>query len=128
MFGATSVAAQDLPAVAPGTDIVVTGSRPQSNCPVPDEKARVVSPPKPGGGPDLSCLNRELQTAAKSGQVAPSAAGDTTSRANVPSKVGTFSFSATAQRVGRNFGKSATPYRPPAPVFTSPVMPGPRPR
>ncbi|MBR0869811.1 hypothetical protein JQ633_05545 [Bradyrhizobium tropiciagri] len=36
-------------------------------------------------------------------------------------KVGVVNVPAVQQQYGRNFGVSAFPYRPPAPVYTSPV-------
>lgn len=40
-------------------------------------------------------------------------------------KVGVVNIPAVQQQYGRNFGVSVQPYRPPAPVYTSPVAPRP---
>lgn len=118
-------AAQEAPKADPARrDIVVTGTRPQSGCTAVAPNASQSS----AGQPDLACLNGELQAAARAGQPLPSAVDATTAQATVPSKVGTFSYSATQQRMGQNFGKSATPYRPPTPTYTTPTVPGPRPQ
>ncbi len=92
-------------------DILVTGQRPGSTC-----DGRTSAQPI-----DYACLNGQLQTAAKGAPPARSAADAVTSQATTPSKAGTFSFSATSQRMGKNFGHSAQPYRPPPPVYTNPV-------
>ncbi|MES2452011.1 MAG: hypothetical protein V4610_15745 [Pseudomonadota bacterium] len=68
---------------------------------------------------DLPCLDAELKAAAK--RPALPAIGATAAEATTPSRVGTFSHTATAQRMGRNFGRSAQPYRPAAPAYTSTV-------
>lgn len=93
------------------SDIRVTGRRPGSTC-----NGTASAQPI-----DYACLNRELKTAATSAQPAPSATDAIASQTTTPSKVGTFSHAATAQRMGKNFGKSAQPYRPPAPQYTNPV-------
>ncbi len=95
-------------------DILVTGHRPGSTCDGKDSAQPI----------DYACLNGELKTAADAARPAPPAIEATASQANTPSKVGTFSHSATAQRMGSNFGKSAQPYRPPAPTYTSHVRGG----
>lgn len=93
-------------------DILVTGQRPAPGC-TGQSAAQPV---------DYACLNGELKAAATSvPPPAPSAADAVTAQATTPSKVGTFSHTATAQRMGQNFGKSAQPYRPPAPQYTNPV-------
>ncbi len=79
----------------------------------------------PGGhGLNLACLNGQVKAAAEAGNPAPPAIDATTAQANTPSKVGTFSEAATSERLGKNFGKSAMPYRPPAPVYANPIMAG----
>jgi|GEM_PF-2603315 len=100
-------------AVRADSDVVVTGRRP------PDCTATTGTVK----APDYACLNFELKAAAKTDQPGPRAEDAITGQADQPSKVGTFSYSATHQRLGSNFGKSAQPYRPPAPVFTTPIVP-----
>ncbi|HZV10226.1 MAG TPA: hypothetical protein VFF94_10735 [Novosphingobium sp.] len=77
-----------------------------------------------GHGFDLACLNRQLQAAAEAGTPPPPAIDAATRDAQTPSKVGTFSQAATAERLGKNFGHSAQPYRPLPPVTTNPIMTG----
>lgn len=93
------------------SDVVVTGKRPGSTCGGATSAQPI----------DYACLNSELKTAAAAAQPTPSAADAVTSQATTPSKVGTFSHTATAQRMGQNFGKSAQPYRPPAPIYSNPA-------
>ena len=68
-----------------------------------------------------NCLNQQLQQ-----QVQGSAA----SQPNLPltaesssNQVGIFNEQGVRQQYGQNFGKSAIPYRPPAPVFGSGLQP-----
>jgi hypothetical protein len=73
-----------------------------------------------GQKPDpFACLNQELKSEAlaASGQspAAPLAAG---SPANA---VGIFNKTGIAEQYGKNFGVSASPYRPAAPVFNNSV-------
>ncbi len=83
----------------------------------------------PGGhGLNLACLNGQVKAAAAAGNPPPPAIDATTAEANTPSKVGTFSQSATSERLGKNFGHSAQPYRPPAPVYANPTIPTGKPR
>jgi hypothetical protein len=68
--------------------------------------------------PGMSCLNQELAQKAAAAHTPAIAPLD----AQSPSvKVGGFSQAAVAQQYGQNFGKSAEPYRPPAPVYASPL-------
>ncbi|MEI9991684.1 MAG: hypothetical protein WDM86_16775 [Rhizomicrobium sp.] len=65
------------------------------------------------------CLNQQLarqaQTVQSIGNIAPVGAGS-------PSVLtGGFNQAAVNQQFGQNFGKSPTPYRPPAPVFAHPI-------
>lgn len=114
-MGASAQAQQGDPqakvAKEPGKDITVTGQRPNATCGGATSAQPI----------DYACLNSALKTATTAAQPAPSAADAITSQATTPSKVGTFSHTATAQRMGQNFGKSAQPYRPPAPVYTNPA-------
>jgi hypothetical protein len=67
------------------------------------------------------CLNQQLQS-----QVQGTNPGSPSLplSANSPSnKVGTFNEQGLAQQYGQNLGKSVTPYRPPAPVFSNSVHP-----
>lgn len=106
---------------AAGTTITVTASRPTPSC---------TRPPANGGGPpiDYACLTRSLKAEARSAPGGTSAIDAAAAQAHVPSRVGTFSFSATAQRMGSNFGKAAMPYRPPPPVYANPIIAGQPPR
>jgi len=101
-----------LPAIAQEkSDIFVNGQRPDSACNGQTSQQPI----------DLACLNKDLKAAASAAQPTPLAADAITAQATTPSKVGTFSHTATAQRMGQNFGKSAQPWRPPAAQYTSPV-------
>lgn len=77
-----------------------------------------------GHAPNLACLNLELEAAARPGDP-PAPAIDAAARdAQTPSKTGAFSQAATAERLGKNFGHSAQPYRPPPPAYSNPIMTG----
>ncbi len=114
--GASAAAEPSAP--APVDEVVVNGRRPDA-CPP--------AAPVGGHGLDLACLDRQVKAAASAGRPPPLAgARDAAVRdAQVPSRAGTFSFSAVAQRMGPNLGKSAEPYRPPPPVYASPIAPRP---
>lgn len=104
-------------ATQPVAQVIVNGHR-QSACPQASG----------GHGLDLACLNRQLQAAAKAGDPASPQIPDAARDAQTPSKVGTFSQTATAERLGKTFGKSAQPYRPPAPVYSNLILPTGAPR
>lgn len=100
---------------APATsDVIVNGKR-ATVCSVPHGSAQ---------GIDYVCLNGQLKAAARDGQPVPPVADRTTSQADVPSRVGTFSYSATRQRMGNNFGHSAQPDRPSAPNYANAITAG----
>jgi hypothetical protein len=82
--------------------------------------------PQVGSQPDYACLNAQLKSVAASAQPQPAGPSSFDIVGNgQPDKVGTFSFSGTAEQMGSNFGKSAYPYRPNAPVYAPPVAPRP---
>ena len=65
----------------------------------------------------FNCLNQQLQQAVEG--VAPTQSKLPLS-ANAPSnQVGTFNEQSVSEQYGQNFGKSATPYRPPPPTFNT---------
>ena len=116
LLGDAAYAADPKPAAAPATvrEVIVNGQR-QPAC----------SSTAPGGhGLNLACLNGQVKAAAEAGNPPPPAIDATTAQANTPSKVGTFSQAATSQRLGKNFGHSAQPYRPPPPVYANPITAG----
>jgi hypothetical protein len=78
-------------------------------------------------GPDYACLNRQLQTAAGAAQPPVPTIDAAAREAQSPSRAGTFSQAATAERLGKNFGVSARPYRPAPPAYAQPITAG-RPR
>ena len=69
--------------------------------------------------PGMSCLNQELARKAAAVPYTPAIAPFDARSPAV--KVGGFNQAAVAQQYGENFGKSAQPYRPPAPVYASPL-------
>jgi len=72
-----------------------------------------------GQGPSqLACLNQELQSLAQA--AAPPAAAVPLGAGSSSNAVGTFNQFGVAEQYGKNFGTSAIPYRPPAPVFSTP--------
>ncbi|HEY4078721.1 MAG TPA: hypothetical protein VGM26_17470 [Rhizomicrobium sp.] len=87
----------------------------------PDESQRSCVEVEINGqrAPGMNCLNQELAQKAAAVARTPSIAPlDALSPAV---RVGGFSQAAVAQQYGQNFGKSAQPYRPPAPVYASPL-------
>jgi hypothetical protein len=94
--------------------VVVTGRLPARSC------TRVT--PKGGRELDLDCLNGALVAKARASEGAPPAVPSARSDMAVPSRVGTFSYSATRQRMGPNFGKSARPFRPSSPSYASTIV------
>jgi hypothetical protein len=68
--------------------------------------------------PGMNCLNQELAQKAAAARTPAIAPLDAQSPAV---KVGGFSQTGVAQQYGQNFGKSAEPYRPPAPVYAPPL-------
>ncbi|VVE85297.1 hypothetical protein [Pandoraea sputorum] len=73
--------------------------------------------------PSYDCLTNQLQPASAPGSGrAPGLASEEI--ANKPSNQigGQFNWSATSQRMGNNFGNSATPQRPSAPPPSAPIV------
>jgi hypothetical protein len=67
------------------------------------------------------CLNQQLQSQVQgNNQSSPSLPLGANSPSN---EVGTFNEQGLKEQYGQNFGKSVVPYRPPAPIFSSPVHP-----
>lgn len=77
--------------------------------------------------PNVDCLNRDLaaRLTERRGPVPPVTPFG--SEMAAPARSGTFSFTATSQRMGSNFGRSAYPFRPNAPVYRNPVLPAGKP-
>lgn len=94
-------------------EVVVTAPRPSPSC------------VRPGAGGDeaidYGCLNKALALRAAPAPGIAAVIGGVAAQAHVPSRIGTFSYSATAQRMGSAFGRSATPYRPPPTAFSRPI-------
>jgi hypothetical protein len=74
-----------------------------------------------GTASSYNCLNRDLQ---KQVVIQHQGGADVSIDARSPAPaVGTFNQTAVREHLGSNFGKSAVPQRPSAPVFTSPLIP-----
>jgi hypothetical protein len=72
----------------------------------------------------FDCLNQELKDAAQQqNETAPTVSAKDVTGSGAPTQVGTFSYTGTSIRMGNAFGHSATPQRPPAPSFTSALVP-----
>ncbi len=69
--------------------------------------------------PAYGCLNQQLQEIARTA-AAPQAALPL-SAGSSSNQVGSFNEQGVREQYGQNFGKSALPYRPPAPVFNTPA-------
>jgi len=72
----------------------------------------------------FECLNQSLKDAAQQqSDTAPAVSAKDVTGSGAPTTVGTFSYTATSIRMGNAFGHSAIPQRPPAPSFTSALVP-----
>jgi hypothetical protein len=72
----------------------------------------------------FDCLNQSLKDAAQQqSDTAPAVSAKDVTGSGAPTTVGTFSYTGTSIRMGNAFGHSATPQRPPAPSFTSALVP-----
>ena len=71
----------------------------------------------------FKCLNEQIQKKVEHehGTPQPTAPINAQSPSN---QVGTANDAAAREKMGNAFGKSATPQRPPKPVFTNPLVPG----
>lgn len=72
------------------------------------------------------CLNRQLATPPRSAKAPNDRALEPMSARTAqrpPNELGVFNRSATSIRMGSNFGRSATPQRPPSPPVQSPLVP-----
>lgn len=98
-------------------DDVILGASP---APAPDESCVEV---EIGGdkAPGLSCLNQQLRRAVDG--VRPPANIPPLDAASPAVRVGGFNEAAMQEQFGKNFGKSVIPFRPPPPVFASPLSP-----
>jgi hypothetical protein len=67
----------------------------------------------------LDCLNEELKNATQ--RVKPNAPKPPLDASSPSVAVGGFNETAVGQQFGPNFGKSATPFRPPKPTFSNPL-------
>lgn len=71
-----------------------------------------------GSAQSYDCINQKLGAVAREAQRTPGA--DAPYTAQSPGNVtGQFNEDATRERLGANFGKSVTPYRPPASVLNA---------
>lgn len=95
---------------------------------LPNEVAPVVVTARPAAcgrnaeAIDYACLNTGLADIAESAHARAAGAplaGEILGT-GAPDKVGISSFTGLSQRFGRNLGRSATPYRPSAPTYSSP--------
>lgn len=64
-----------------------------------------------------NCLNQQLQQEVEG--ATPTQSKLPISASSPSNQVGTFNEQSMREQYGQNFGKSATPYRPPAPAFNS---------
>jgi hypothetical protein len=75
---------------------------------------------KNGGDQSLDCLNEKLRQ--KVDQVNPVLNAPPVDARSQDLKVGTVNVPAVQQQYGKNFGNSVIPYRPPPPVYSSPLV------
>lgn len=64
---------------------------------------------------DFECLNAQLKTTADAAHRSPEIKG--LDAASGDTRLGIYNEAAKRQQMGRNFGKSVAPYRPPPPVY-----------
>lgn len=73
--------------------------------------------------PSYDCLTDKLRPAASAASASPVKQMESEAIAQRPgNQLGVFNWSATSQRMGNTFGKSATPQRPAAPAPMSPLI------
>jgi hypothetical protein len=89
---------------APATGTGTTASGPAANC----TNVQV------GSVQSYDCINAQLGAVARGTQRFSSDTDAPVGSSSPSNVVGTFNEGATRNRLGRNFGKSAIPYRPPA--------------
>jgi len=65
----------------------------------------------------LNCLNQQLQQEVQG--VAPTQSKLPLSANSPSNQVGTFNEQSVSEQYGQNFGKSATPFRPPPPTYNT---------
>ena len=94
--------------------VVQTGG--QGRAPAPDTCTDV----QVGSAQSYACINARLGAVAHSTD-RPSSQDAPVNSASPSNAVGSFNEGATRNRLGTNFGKSATPYRPP--VANPPALP-----
>lgn len=76
-------------------------------------------------GLSYDCLGQQLAGPARARPQGDIQASEQATR-RAPNQMGLANKAAASNRMGSNFGRSALPQRPPAPIHTSP-LPGPRP-
>jgi hypothetical protein len=76
---------------------------------------------EPGSGPAMECLSQQLRKQVD--RVNPTLNLPPLDARSPDAKVGVINIPGIQQQYGRNFGVSAVPFRPPAPVFMSPIAP-----
>jgi hypothetical protein len=96
-----------------------TGGQTRAPAPAPDTCTDV----QVGSAQSYACINARLGAVAQ-GTDRPSSQDAPLNSASPSNAVGSFNEGATRNRLGANFGKSATPYRPP--VANPPALPPPR--
>jgi hypothetical protein len=73
-----------------------------------------------GGSRSFNCLNQELKRQAE--QTNPTMNIAPIDARSPDIQVGVVNVPAVQQQYGQNFGRSVVPYRPPPPIFTSPLV------
>lgn len=118
-------AAAITPAVAQSVPAELREAQPLETVVVRGAKSCVIEQADGSRALSYDCLNAGLQQNTEgegAGNVPTLDARALTGRGN-PEALGTFSYTATAIRMGKNFGKSVYPERPPATSYTSVPLP-----
>jgi len=105
-------------------ELIAQGTHVQSQDETPHSSAGCVEVEVNGmRSPSYDCLTDKLKPAASAAGASPVKQMGSEEIAQRPgNQLGVFNWSATSQRMGNNFGKSATPQRPATPAPTSPLI------
>lgn len=74
-----------------------------------------------GGSRSYNCLNNELKRQVN--RTSPSIITAPIGATSPDIQIGVVNVPAIQQQYGKNFGRSVVPFRPPPPIFTSPLVP-----
>jgi hypothetical protein len=83
----------------------------------PDTSQKPCAPPAGNNPPSIGCLNQQMRRQVD--QVNPSLTVAPIDARSPDTKIGVVNIPGVQQQYGQNFGKSAVPFRPPPPVYST---------